>query len=134
MELSAHAEFSLLVPLEEPFPEIDRAAAVLEFSSVGFGAVKALRVRLLAEAATRERMEEFAGVSSGLDGGFPESFSGGARSLPLPESILIALSASEALAEKAGRTFNSSGSYLRTHGKQRSFVLEHWNNTARHLK
>jgi hypothetical protein len=49
-------------------------------------------VRPLAEVATRDSMDEFDAVSSGLDCGFPSSFAGGARPLPLAESIVLASS------------------------------------------
>lgn len=90
-ELSAYAELPLPVPalLEVPLAELERAAAVVV--SLGFGAVRALRVRPLAEAATRERRD---GSSGGLDGAFSESFEWAAGALPLPlsESILLSLS------------------------------------------
>ena len=93
LELSAYAEPELPLPvpalLDVPLAELESAAAAV--ISLAFGAVRALRVRPLAEAVTRERRDRFSG---GLDGAFSGSFEGGAEALPLPfsESILLSIS------------------------------------------
>src|SRR6266699_564842 len=58
-EVSAHAVFPVPLPADGcPLPAFARAAAARSFNSLLVGAVKALLVKSLAEATTRDNMDD----------------------------------------------------------------------------